>query len=122
MPPEIEEADLSKDFRECMVKSKTAFEAMSTDMPEEAQYVVNFAYRYPFFVKLNLREACHVIELRTSPQGHPDYRFACQSMYHEIARVHPDLAKGIKFVDLDSYELERLSSEKRAENKRRLAI
>ena len=122
MPPEIEEADLSRAFCECMEKSKTAFEAMANDMPEEAQYVVNFAYRYPFFVKLNLREACHVIELRTSPQGHPDYRSACQSMYHEIARVHPDLAKGIKFVNLDSPELERLSSEKRAERKRRLAI
>jgi hypothetical protein len=39
-------------------------------------------------------------------------------MYYEIRKVHPTLAEGIKFVDLEKYELERLDSEKRTEKKR----
>jgi thymidylate synthase ThyX len=88
-------------------------------MPEQAQYVVNFAYRYNFFIRLNLREACHIIELRTTPQGHPDYRQACQQMFLEIKRVHPHLAEGIRFVNLEGQQLERMASEKSLERKRR---
>jgi len=31
-------------------------------------------------MKMNLREALHTVELRTMPQGHPDYRSICQEM------------------------------------------
>jgi thymidylate synthase ThyX len=88
-------------------------------MPEESQYVVNFAYRYPYFMKLNLREACHMIELRTIPQGHSDYRKVCQKVFTEIRRVHPVLAGSIKFVDMNKYEFERFDSEKHSESKKR---
>jgi thymidylate synthase ThyX len=118
LPDELRHAGLDKEFRDCMDLSKAVYESMAKAMPEEAQYVVNFAYRYPYFIRMNLREACHMIELRTSPQGHPDYRKACQRMYHEIRKVHPTLAEGIRFVDLERYELERLDSEKRTEKKR----
>ncbi|MGI0028241.1 MAG: FAD-dependent thymidylate synthase, partial [Nitrososphaera sp.] len=58
------------------------------------------------------------IELRTVPQGHPDYRAVCQRMLEEIRRVHPILSEGLKFVDMNRYSLERLGSEKKTENKR----
>jgi thymidylate synthase ThyX len=118
LPGELVKAGLDKDFKECMYASKAAHEAISVSMPEEAQYVVNFAYRYPFFMKLNLREACHMIELRTVPQGHPDYRAICQKLYSEIKRVHPRLSQGVKFADMNNYELERFDSEKKTERKR----
>lgn len=118
LPQELESAGLDKDFRDCMYLSKAAWEAIEGPMPEEAQYVVNFAFRYPYFMKLNLREACHMIELRTVPQGHPDYRAVCQRMFEEIRRVHPILSEGLKFVDMNRYSLERLGSEKKTENKR----
>jgi thymidylate synthase ThyX len=88
-------------------------------MPEQAQYVVNFAYNYPFFMRLNLREATHLIELRTVPQGHPDYRKVAQNMFKLIKKVHPNLGSIIKFVDLNEYKLERLEAEKRIEEKRK---
>jgi len=119
MPQELVDAGLDKDFKDCMYTTKQAYEAIAETMPEEAQYVVNFAFRYPYFVKMNLREACHMIELRTAPQGHPDYRIACQKMYSEIKRVHPVLAEGIRFVDMNTYyKLERFDAEKRTEKKR----
>ena len=60
-----------------------------------------------------------MIELRTLSQGHPDYRYVCQEIFKKIKDVHPLLAQGIKFVDLNDYSLERLSSEKNIEKKKR---
>jgi thymidylate synthase ThyX len=118
LPQELVDLGLDKDFRDCMYLSKNVYEDVAKTMPEEAQYVVNFAYRYPYFVKMNLREACHMIELRTAPQGHPDYRIACQKIYNEIKRVHPQLSQGIKFVDMNRYHLERFNAEKKSEKKK----
>jgi thymidylate synthase ThyX len=68
---------------------------------------------------LNLREACHLIELRTIPQGHIDYRQVAQKMFLSIKKVHPNISGIIKFADLNTYELERFESEKRIEEKRK---
>ncbi|MFL6419585.1 MAG: FAD-dependent thymidylate synthase [Nitrososphaeraceae archaeon] len=118
VPSEVIELGIVKDYRDCMYKSNEAYKNISKNMPDEAQYVVNFAYRYPYFIRLNLREACHLIELRTVPQGHPDYRNICQKMFEQIKHVHPVFADGIKFVDLKTYNLERLSAEKNSEKKK----
>ena len=119
IPAEIIKLGIAKDFKDCMYKCNEVYEMISRKYPTEAQYVVNLAYKYPYFVKLNLREACHMIELRTIPQGHPDYRKMCQKMYKQIKHVHPMLSRGIKFVDLRKYELERFFAEKNVEKKRR---
>ena len=42
------------------------------------------AYRVRFYMDMNAREAMHVIELRTTPQGHPSYRRVCQPMHRLI--------------------------------------
>ena len=39
--------------------------------PEQASYAVSLAYRVRFVMQMNAREAMHLIELRTAPQGHP---------------------------------------------------
>ena len=122
VPAEIINAGLEKDYRDCMYQCNDTYEHIVKKMPYEAQYVVNFAYRYPYFMKINLREACYMIELRTTAQGHPDYRHACQEMYKHIRNVHPFLAMGIRFVDLNQYNLGRFDSEKKAEKKKRKLV
>jgi len=119
LPEEIKILGIDKEFKECMDMSKNSFDKIRKKYPEQGQYVVNFAYNYPYFMKFNLREACHLIELRTVPQGHVDYRRVAQQMYHQINKVHPNLSKIIKFVDLKEYDLERFESEKRTEEKRK---
>ncbi|HEY9388097.1 MAG TPA: FAD-dependent thymidylate synthase [Nitrososphaeraceae archaeon] len=119
IPMEIIDLGIIKDFKDCMYKCNEVYEIICKKMPEEAQYVVNFAYKYPYFIKINLREACHMIELRTTPQGHPDYRTVCQEIFRRIKDVHPILANGIKFVDLNKYELERFGTEKNIDKKKR---
>ena len=119
MPKEITLLGMDKDYNDCMYKSKEVFEMIRKKYPLQAQYVVNFAYNYPYFMHLNLREACHLIELRTVPQGHSDYRKVAQLMYREIKKVHPNLSKILKYVDTKEYDLERFESEKRTEEKKR---
>ena len=119
MPEEIKILGMDKEFKECMNMSKNSFDRIRKKYPEQGQYVVNFAYNYPYFMKFNLREACHLIELRTVPQGHSDYRQVAQQMYQQINKVHPNLSTIIKFVDLKKYDLERFESEKRTEEKRK---
>ena len=119
IPNEVRVLGMDKDYKDCMDKTKETFSKIRNKFPEQSQYVVNFAYNYPYFMKFNLREACHLIELRTVPQGHIDYRRVAQQMFREINRVHPVLSKIIKFVDLKEYDLERFESEKRTEEKRK---
>jgi thymidylate synthase ThyX len=88
------------------------------DFPFEAQYVVPFAYRVRWYMKMNLREAVHICELRSMPQGHPDYRFIVQEMWRQIASVHPTLAHCAQFIDWHTYRLGRLQSEMRTEYKK----
>ena len=119
MPNEIKVLGIEKDFKDCMNKTKETFDKIRTKLPEQGQYVVNFGYNYPYFMKMNLREACHLIELRTVPQGHVDYRRVAQQMFKQINKVHPNLSKIIKYADMKEYDLERFESEKRTEEKRK---
>jgi thymidylate synthase ThyX len=117
-PPEIEEGGFKSDFDHCMRRAAQLYEQIYCDLPCEAQYVVPFAYKIRWYMKMNLREALHMCELRTMPQGHPDYRFICQEMWRKIQSVHPALAKSGKFMDWKKYRLGRLQSEMRTEYKK----
>ncbi|MGZ8454351.1 MAG: FAD-dependent thymidylate synthase [Candidatus Binatia bacterium] len=117
-PPEIDEGSFKSEFDNCMKRTAELYEAIYRDLPGEAQYVVPFAYKIRWYMKMNLREAVHMCELRTMPQGHPDYRFICQEMWRKIQSVHPALAESGRFMDWQQYRLGRLQSEMRTEFKK----
>jgi len=63
----------------------------------------------------------HLIELRSAPQGHAAYRVVAQQMHRLIAEKagHHAVAEAMRFVDHSPEpELERLDSERRAEQRR----
>src|SRR5205823_1209330 len=68
------------------------------------------------------REAMHLCELRSSPQGHPSYRRIAQEMHRLIAERagHRAIAAAMQYVDHGSYDLERLDAERAAEARRGL--
>ncbi len=117
-PQEIEEAGFQSDFTRCMDQAAHLHDQLLRDFPLEAQYVVPFAYRIRWYMKMNLREAVHIGELRTMPQGHPDYRLIVQDMWRQIGAVHPTLAHCARFLDWHTYRLGRLQSEMRTEYKK----
>jgi thymidylate synthase ThyX len=117
-PPEILESGCGPEFRARMEEAHELHEAVAREHPHEAQYVVPFAFKVRWRMTLNLREAVHLCELRSMPQGHPDYRLLVQEMWKQIEAAHPALAPWGKFVNRDTYRLGRLQSEMRTEYRR----
>jgi thymidylate synthase ThyX len=116
-PPELQAAHLTQPYAAALERAAEAFESIAADMPNEAQYGVPLAFRMRWRMTLNLREAYHLCELRAAPQGHPTYRKIAQEMYRQIREVHPTLAEGMRFVDMNDYALERLDAERRLDAK-----
>ncbi len=118
VPQELVDADLAAPYNAAIERACTLARLIAHELPEAAQYVVPMACLMRWRFTLNLREAFHLCELRSSPQGHPTYRAVAQQMYGHIVAVHPELAAAMRFVDTNSYELERLESEKKLDRKR----
>ncbi len=117
MPQELSDAGFGSQVKEAVSAADAMFVRMEPSMPQEAQYVVPLGCRMRWYAKMNLREAYHLCELRSMRQGHPDYRKVAQDMHTLIAKVHPLLASGMKFVDYGKDELERLEAEKKTDRK-----
>ena len=120
-PEALVDAGGDAEWREVMERSGELYEAMrEAGLGNAAQYAVSMAYRVRFVMDMNAREAMHVIELRTAPQGHPAYRRVCQQMHTLIDTVagHRAIAASMRFADHSQVELERLQEERRLEQKR----
>lgn len=79
----------------------------------EAQYATLLGHKMRWKVTYNAREAMHLHELRTSPQGHPGYRKLVKLMHDKLSEVHPLIAESMKFVNKDEDpELTRLAAER----------
>ncbi len=120
-PRSVDEAGLGDRFEEAMHLSHDLWESLSEQFPERASYAVALAYRVRYVMQFNAREAMHLIELRTSVQGHPSYRAVGQEMHRLIAERagHRAVAEMMTFVDHSGgADLERLGAERRAESRR----
>jgi thymidylate synthase ThyX len=120
-PAALDEVGAVDEWRRVMDRSAELHNALvAGGLRDAASYAVVMAYRIRFYMDMNAREAMHLIELRTAPQGHPSYRRICQLMHRAIADVagHQAIAEAMKFADHSEVELERLQSERAMERKR----
>ena len=119
LPPGLEDLGLAGRFRAAVEAAAAVYPRLERDAgPALAQYIVPLAFRVRWYFRANLREVYHLCELRTTPQGHPDYRWVAQEMFRRVAEVHPRLAGYARFVDLGpGDELERRRSERRIDEK-----
>ncbi|MCB1251342.1 MAG: FAD-dependent thymidylate synthase [Acidimicrobiales bacterium] len=121
-PEAVEAAGVGEAFDAAMARSAALFDDLATQFPTaQASYAVCLAYRLRFSMQLNAREAMHLLELRTGPQGHPAYRLVAQEMHRQIAEVagHHAIAEMMGFVDhTPEPRLERIDAERRAEQRR----
>jgi thymidylate synthase ThyX len=121
-PEAIEEAGAHEDWRSVMDESARVCEELhQAGLGVVAPYAVAMAYRVRFYMEMNAREAMHVIELRSAPQGHPAYRRICQMLHTLIAEQagHRALAAAMTFADHSQVELERLKAERTMERRRK---
>ena len=119
-PEAIREAGAADDWARVMDASAELHDALSAAGAKDiAPYAVAMAYRVRFYMDMNAREAMHVIELRSAPQGHPAYRRVCQQMHTLIEEAgHTAIAEAMRYADHSEIELERLGSERALERKR----
>jgi thymidylate synthase ThyX len=120
-PEAVDRAGLAPTFDEAMERSAALHDVLADPFPLHAPYAVSLAYRIRFVMEMNAREAMHLIELRTTPQGHPAYRVVAQEMHRLIAERagHRVVAEAMRFADHSPEpDLERLASERRAERRR----
>ena len=119
VPSGLAELGMTERFVAAVEGAARAHASLERDLGAAvAQYVVPLAYRVRWYFRLNLREIYHLCELRTTPQGHPDYRWVAQEMFRRVSEVHPRLAKYAAFVDMGpGDELERRRSERRLDEK-----
>ncbi|MDG2027474.1 MAG: FAD-dependent thymidylate synthase [Acidimicrobiales bacterium] len=121
MPDAVRAAGVEDEFRSAMERSAALHGALTEDLPEQASYAVALAYRVRYSMQFNAREAMHMLELRTTPQGHEAYRRVCQRMHTAIGKQagHRALAEAMNFVDhTGEPALGRLDAERRAEERR----
>ena len=113
-PPELTEAGVADRWHEALGQAEALHRDLVRDHPEEAQYAVPFAFRIRYSVQINARAAMQMIELRSTPQGHPQYRSIVQAMHRAIADVagHTAVAAAMVHVDHGTGDLERLESER----------
>ncbi len=119
-PDLVDEAGMADVFDEVMARSASLYDALLPQFPEQASYAVSMAYRVRYSMQFNAREAMHMLELRSSPQGHPAYRRVALEMHRLIAEQagHTALAAAMTHLTVEAPELERLASERQAEQKR----
>jgi thymidylate synthase ThyX len=123
-PHEVEAAGLANTWQRVMSDGARLHDEMAASgLDEAAQYAVPMAYRIRFSMQMSAREAMHLIELRTTPQGHPTYRRVAQAMHRLIEEQagHRALAEAMRFADHSSVDLARLEAERRAEARRAMA-
>ena len=116
VPEIVAGAGLAEPYAESLERSAELHAALAEHFPEQAAYAVPLAYRIRYAMEFSAREAMHLLELRSAPQGHPTYRRIAQEMHRQIATVagHRQIADSMVFIDYSEVELGRLEAEERA--------
>lgn len=120
VPEIVREAGFADAYSESLERSASLYADTAEVFPEQAQYAVALAFRIRYVMQMNAREAMHVIELRSGPQGHPSYRRVAHEMVRLIREEagHRAIAEAMRFVDFSDTDLERLEAERSAERNR----
>ncbi|MEX1112285.1 MAG: FAD-dependent thymidylate synthase [Candidatus Andersenbacteria bacterium] len=116
LPPEIEDAGLTKEFTAAIDKAAAVFEKIEQHDVYAAQYAIPMAYRVQFQQWKNLRECFWEMELRTIPEGHPDYRLVEQMKFKLLEQAFPLITEHMH-VNLENYDFARRGQEEKIQAK-----
>jgi thymidylate synthase ThyX len=120
VPDDVEAVGFGERVRACAADVRSLYEDIEKNIGvSAAEYVVLFGHHVRFLMGMNLREAQHLLEIRTIVQGHPDYRRICMKIHDAIRQRAPHLeASGLfKFVNHQDVQWARAASEARQSQK-----
>ena len=112
--PLVKETGLEDLWEGCFEASAELYETLRAAAGHwAAQYAVLLGHHMRWRITYNARQAFHLHELRTSPQGHPNYRRLVNQMHQTMSAKYPLLGEAMKFVNQDEDpELTRLAAER----------
>ncbi|MDE1833576.1 MAG: FAD-dependent thymidylate synthase [Candidatus Micrarchaeota archaeon] len=102
---------IEDDYRSLMGRVDSLYRSLLPILPYQAQYVVTFGFNIRWYYRLNARQLYHLCELRSSTQGHPDYRKLVQNMAMKVKAIHPSVVEQMSYLDMNEKTLGRLDSE-----------
>ena len=106
IPEGLVESGLEQKFISAMRVAEEVFKKIEKHDKDLAQYCCTLGHRVRFVQYQNLRSFFWESELRTIPQGHPDYRKIEQEKIKLVQRVYPLLSKYL-LVDMNDYDFAR---------------
>ncbi len=116
IPREVVESGLESEFRAAIGPVEDLFGKLEKHDRELAQYCVTLAHRLRFQQWENFRQSFWQIELRTIPEGHPDYRHIEQQKFLLLEKAYPLIAKHIR-ANMGEYDFARRGQEERIHKK-----
>lgn len=115
-PQELIDAKLDESYRAAMDAAKAVYEEIAAHDAVLAQYAVPMAYRVRFMQWTNLRSCFWEMELRTIPEGHPDYRHVEQEKFKLLQEAYPLIAEHMR-VNMGEYDFARRGQEEKIQEK-----
>ena len=116
LPEELKEANLDKEFNDSVSKVAELFKKVEKSDLDIAQYCCTLAHRVRFVQYQNLRSFFWESELRTIPEGHPDYRKIEQEKIRLVQKIYPLIGKYL-LIDMGSYDFARRKVSEQAKKK-----
>lgn len=115
-PQELIDAGLDQPYRDALHNAAAIYKKIAQHDPVLAQYAVPMAYKVRFMQWTNVRECFWEMELRTIPEGHPDYRHIEQEKFRLFEKVYPLLAQHMR-VNMGEYDFARRGQEEKIQEK-----
>lgn len=116
VPQEVSDAGIEKEFKDAVDAVEDLNLKIGHKDPALSQYAVTMAHRIRFMQWQNLRSCFWTSELRTIPEGHPDYRKIEQQKFRLIEKAYPLIAEHM-LVNLGEYDFARRGQEERIQKK-----
>ena len=115
-PDGLREAGLGQAYIDATKRAEEIFKKIEKINPDMAQYCCTFGHRVRFTQYQNMRAFFWEAELRTTSQGHPDYRKIEQEKARQIMAIYPLIGKYL-MVDFNDYDFARRGDTKKIESK-----
>lgn len=116
IPTELIEPGLDREFADAIKRTEDVYEKIAAKDIHCAQYCVTLTHRIRFMQWQNLRECFWEMELRTIPEGHPDYRRIEQQKFALLKRAYPLIAEHM-LVNIGDYDFARRGQEEKIQKK-----
>ncbi|PIS40277.1 MAG: hypothetical protein COT32_00630 [Candidatus Nealsonbacteria bacterium CG08_land_8_20_14_0_20_36_22] len=116
IPEEVKEAGFDKEYTGAIKKIEELFKKIEKFDLDIAQYCCTLAHRIRFIQYQNLRSFFWETELRTIPEGHPDYRKIEQEKIKLVQKIYPLLSKYL-LIDMGSYDFARRKTQEKIQKK-----